>query len=65
MNCQHPEEGPVNLEDLYRDMKDALDFLGLRWGEKETVQVTLAGDELVFTHGCRSVRVRIPKKASE
>jgi len=49
----------MTLEALYQDMKDALDFLGLAWGEKDKAEVTLDRDELVISHGGRSCRVKI------
>lgn len=52
----------MNLDGLYQDMKDALDFLGLKFHQKEEVDVTLDGDELVFSYGGRSCRVEIPRK---
>lgn len=49
----------MRLSDLYQDMKDALDFLGLGWGEKGKAEVTFAGNELVISYGGRSCRVTI------
>lgn len=52
----------MKLEGLYQDMKDALGFLGLRFHDKELVDVTLDGGDLVFSYGGRSARVEIPRK---
>lgn len=55
----------MTLEALYQDMKDALDFLGLAWGEKELATVTLDRDELVISYGGRSCRVQIEPHGQE
>ena len=49
----------MTLLALYLDMKDALDFLGLGWHEKDRAEVTFDGNELVISHGGRSCRVEI------
>lgn len=55
----------MTLEALYQDMKDALDFLGLSWGQKELATVTLARDELVISYGGRACRIQIEAHGKE
>lgn len=51
----------MTMEELYREMKDALDYLGLRFHQMHAVEVTLCGDRICFTYGGRSVSVALPK----
>lgn len=51
----------MNMDELYREMKDALDYLGLRFHQMNQAEVTLCGDRLCFTWNGRSVSVAIPE----
>lgn len=46
-------------EEFYQEFKNALDYLGVSWGEKEKVQVWVADGLLWLRHGPRTVRLEI------
>lgn len=50
----------MNMAELYQEMKDALDYLGLSFHEKDKVEVTLDGDYIVFTYNGRLVSFPLP-----
>jgi len=48
------------MSELYQEMKDALDYLGLRFHQMDQVEVTLRGHCIVFSYGGRSVTLVLP-----
>lgn len=53
-------EAHMNAEQLYQEMKDALDYFGLSFHSKDHVVVTIEGNKLIFSYNNRSVAVTIP-----
>lgn len=51
----------MNADELYEELKSALRYFGLAWGQKSEVQVCIQNDALLFTHGGRTVAFLIPK----
>ena len=41
-------------------MKDALDYFGLRFHEKDKMVVTIEGNQIVFSYNNHSISVTIP-----
>lgn len=50
----------MNAEQLYQEMKDALDYFGLSFHEKDKMVVTIEGNQIVFSYNNRSISVTIP-----
>lgn len=50
----------MTLEDLYTEMKDALRYFGITFGQKDEVKVRVEGDYIIFVHSPRGTEVRIP-----
>lgn len=45
----------MNLQIFYEELKAALKFLDLRWGEMEKAEVTIDGDKVCVPHAGREV----------
>lgn len=54
----------MNADDFYQDFKDALEYLGLPWGQKQQALVWLDGEAFCLAYGGRETRVRLPRAAS-
>lgn len=52
----------MKLDGLYATMKDALDYFGLSWSQKHLVEVSIRGDEVVFSYGCKSASAHVGAK---
>lgn len=50
----------VTMQDLYDEMKGALDYLGVRFGQMDQVEVSrLDGGLVEFSHGGRTASVQL------
>lgn len=54
----------MNAEELYEAMKQALTFLGLRWGDMSAMQVSLRDKKLVFSYEGKEVAIPLPDNAA-
>ena len=52
----------MTAEDLYQEIKRALDHFGLSFADKSQVKVNILGDVITFVHEGRAVSLN-PKKA--
>lgn len=52
----------MNGEDFYEEFKLALNYLGLKWGEKDKAIVTIDSGRIVFTHKIISAVINLNKK---
>lgn len=49
----------MNAQHLYDSLKDALDYLGLRFSAMGLAEVELRGQTLIFSYNGRSATVRL------
>lgn len=49
----------MNMEQLYQEMKDVLIYLGLRFSEKEQVQVHICDGRLYFVCQDREISIKL------
>jgi hypothetical protein len=49
----------VTMDDLYAEMKEAMAYLGVKWGFKHTIKVRIVDNQLVFTHYSKAVAIDI------
>ncbi len=49
----------MNAEDFYQELKDALDYFGLSWRDKNLVALTLVNDGVMLSYLGRSVLVKL------
>jgi hypothetical protein len=47
----------MNADDFYEEFKNALDYLGLKWGEKAVAKVQLRNDAVVLSWGNREAAI--------
>jgi len=52
----------INAEDLYQEMKNALNFFGLSFHQKEEMNVSVEGTCVVFRHEHVSIRIETEAK---
>lgn len=52
----------MTLEYLYMEMKLAMNFLEVSWGNMNEVSVHVQNNRLFFTHGGKQVSTVIPEK---
>jgi hypothetical protein len=49
----------MNVDYFYERMKDALNFLGVKWGDKDQVTIKFEGDFVIFSLGDDSVKFKV------
>lgn len=49
----------MNAEDFYAELKNALRFFGVEWGNKEAVKITAEKGVIVFSYANLEVRVKL------
>ena len=47
----------MNGEDFYEEFKEALKFIGLRWGEKDKATIEIWNGSIVISYGFRKVGI--------
>ena len=52
----------MNAEDFYEEFKAALQFLGVPWGEKHTVDMLIVGDCLVLKVPGKEAHITLPTR---
>lgn len=52
----------MNGYDFFEEFKNSLTFLGLTWGDKAVVDVSVKGDSIIFSYGNKSARIVIGSK---
>ena len=50
----------MNAEVLYENLKNAVAWFGLTWGEKHLIRVRISGNTLCFEHSGTEIRMTIP-----
>jgi len=55
----------MTVDEMYQDMKRALDFFGLRFHEMASVSVYIAGDKLVYAYNGETISVSLPTVGAE
>ena len=61
-----PNEGnTMSAEHFYEEFKNALDFLGVKWGYKEKVCTWVDGDQFHMSYDGKAVSIFVPKDAIE
>lgn len=53
----------MDCEDFYEGMKNALKALGIDWGKKMDVEVSIFGDRIYFSHQDEEFSFKIDQKA--
>lgn len=48
----------MNAQELYDELKEAIDYFGLGWRDKAEIEVMFNHDEIVFTYEHRRLSVR-------
>ena len=46
-----------SFDDLYEEMRDALRYLGVKWGDKHLVKASIVEGVLTLSHWGRSVSI--------
>lgn len=54
----------MNADDLYQEIKAALEYFGLRFKEMHLVEVRFHDGEIEFSYGGRSTRVKVSENAA-
>lgn len=49
----------ITLDDLYEEMKDAMKYLGVRWGDKHLVKAFIENDQLVLSYRGRQIHLDV------
>tara|TARA_R110000868_G_C10762634_1_gene754034 strand:+ start:816 stop:980 length:165 start_codon:yes stop_codon:yes gene_type:complete len=52
----------IDAETFYLNFKDALNFLGVAWGFKETVEVYIEDTKIVFKHDGKTATIELKKQ---
>lgn len=52
------------MEDLYGEMKDALKYLGVRFGDMHTVKARIEDNKLVLSHWGKTISIDINERAT-
>jgi hypothetical protein len=50
---------PITVDDLYNEIKDALNYLGVRWGDKHYVKCCIADNKLVLSRFSKTIVIDI------
>ena len=49
----------MNGEDFYLAFKEALNFFGLNWGEKDKMTVSVKGGEIAFSFENKTISIQV------
>lgn len=49
----------MTVQDFYEEMKEALRFFGLSFGDKDKVTIAAEDDVIIFKHENREIRIRV------
>lgn len=52
----------MKLDMFYQEMKDAMQYLGVSWGDMHLIQVSIRDDRIRFTYDGRAVSFCLPKE---
>lgn len=50
----------MNADEFYEDLKKALDYLGLAWGQKHWAEVWMDGNRFCLAYGGRVTQLLLP-----
>jgi P pilus assembly chaperone PapD len=52
----------TDADEFYLGFKDALDFLGIAWSDKQLADVYIDGNKIVFEHEGRTATIKLKNK---
>lgn len=52
----------MTLDEFYEEMKNALRFFGLHFGEKEEVQISAENGAITLAHGNKTITISVVDK---
>jgi len=53
----------TDADEFYSGFKDALDFLGISWSDKQLADVYIDGNKIVFEHEGRTATIELKEQA--